>query len=117
MTMWDESAESEDDAALRRRPMRRRFMQFVVTLAIAALVLPGVLVTWTTQVRTAQYACQIATAYYAPGATGSDARFSLVPSSLLGWNCYAVMFDQTEMFVAHLGVIPGAPRLVPLTGS
>jgi hypothetical protein len=114
MTTWEES---EDDGTLGRRPIRRRFMQFVVALAIAALVLPGILVTWTTQVRTAQYACQIATAYYAPGATGSDARFSLIPQALMGWNCYAVMFDQTEMFVAHLGVIPGAPRLVPLTGS
>jgi hypothetical protein len=92
-------------------------MIIVVSVAIAALILPGILVTWTTQLRTAQYACDLATAYYAPGATSSSARFSLTPVSLAGWNCFAVMFDESEFFVAHLGVIPGAPRLVPLTGS
>jgi hypothetical protein len=117
MTQWEDSSEYDDESRSPRFQVRRRIMQFVVTLAIAALVLPGLLVTWTTQVRTAQYACQIATAYYAPGATGSDARFSLVPAPLAGWNCYAVMFDQSEFFVANLGVIPGAPRLRPLTGS
>ena len=116
MTVWDETVADEEP----ERPFRRgkkRFMQIVVTVAIAALVLPGILVTWSTQVRTAQYACEIATAYYAPGATDSSARFSFTPASLAGWNCYAVMFNDSEFFVAHLGVIPGAPRLVPLTGS
>lgn len=92
-------------------------MQIVVSIAIAALVLPGVLVTWTTQVRTANYACQIAVAYYAPGATSSQARFSLAEPTIAGWNCYAVMFNSQEFFVAHLGIVPGAPRLIPLTGS
>jgi len=92
-------------------------MRFVVVLAIAALVLPGVFVTWSTQVRTAQYACQIAVNYYAPGATSTKASFDLVADDLLGWNCYAVMFDGQEVFVAHLGLVPGAPRLVPFTGS
>ena len=96
---------------------RRNLMRFVVLLAIGALVLPGVIVTWTTQLRTANYACQIAVNYYAPGATSSRASFDLAPTDLLGWNCHAVMFDGQEFFVAHLGVVPGAPRLVPHTGS
>ena len=96
---------------------RRQVMRLVVLLAIAALVLPGVIVTWTTQVRTAQYACEIAVDYYAPGATASAASFQLRPAELVGWNCYAVMFDGQEVFVAHLGVVPGAPRLIPLTGT
>lgn len=96
---------------------RRQVMRFVVLLAIAALVLPGVIVTWSTQVRTADYACQIAVEYYAPGASGSRASFDLFPSELVGWNCHAVMFDGQEFFVAHLGVVPGAPRLIPLTGT
>jgi hypothetical protein len=117
MTMWEESPDDEPDEAPVGGRARRRFMQIVVTIAITALVLPGVLVTWVTQVRTAQYACEIATDYYAPGAGGSIARFSLTPISVAGWKCYAVLFDGTEFFVAHLGVIPGAPRLVPLTGT
>jgi hypothetical protein len=96
---------------------RRNLMRFVVLLAIGALVLPGIIITWSTQLRTAQYACQIAVNYYAPGATSSRASFDLLPTELLGWNCHAVMFDGQEFFVAHLGVVPGAPRLVPLTGS
>jgi allophanate hydrolase subunit 1 len=92
-------------------------MQLVVVVAVAALVLPSIIVTWSTQVRTANYACQLAVAYYAPGATGSKAAFSLADPQLAGWNCFAEMFDGSEYFVAHLGVIPGAPRLVPLTGS
>jgi hypothetical protein len=117
MTTWDESRPEDEPGAPLHSRVRRRFMQVVVSVAIAALVLPGILVTWSTQVRTAQYSCQIATAYYAPGATGSDARFIFQPTSLAGWNCFAIMFDQSEFFVAHLGLIPGAPRLVPLTGS
>jgi hypothetical protein len=116
MSAWEESAEDDQNAPpLHRR--RRRLMQVVVTVAIAALVLPSFLTTWSTQVSTAQYSCQIAVAYYAPGASGSTARFSLANPALAGWNCYAVMFDSSEFFVAHLGIIPGAPRLVPLTGS
>jgi hypothetical protein len=106
---------TEDDRPF--RPRRRIFMQIVVSVAIAALVLPSIIVTWTTQARTANYACEIAVAYYAPGATASQATFSLDNLALAGWNCYARMFDGQEFFVAHLGVIPGAPRLVPLTGS
>jgi hypothetical protein len=96
---------------------RRRLLQIVVSLAIIALVLPGVLITWVTQVQTAQYACQIAAAYYAPGAQRSKAAFELGNSDVLGWNCYVEIDGQDDFFIAHLGVIPGAPRLVPLTGS
>jgi hypothetical protein len=99
------------------KPYRRRLMQGVVIVAVAALVLPSLIVTWTTQVRTANYACQIAVAYYAPGATSSSAQFSVSDPALIGWNCYAEMFNGSEYFVAHLGIVPGAPRLVPLTGS
>lgn len=111
------SSEDFTEDARPFKPRRRRFMQFVVSVAIAALVLPSIIVTWTTQARTAHYSCQLAVSYYAPGATASHARFSLLNPAIPGWNCYAEMFDRTEFFVAHLGVIPGAPRLVPLTDT
>lgn len=117
MTTWEDSWEEEPSEPPVGGRARRRVMQIVVIIALTALVLPGVLVTWVTQTRTANYACEIATDYYAPGASGSVAKFSLTPLSVAGWKCYAVLFDGTEFFVAHLGVIPGAPRLVPLTGT
>tara|TARA_B110000483_G_scaffold222615_1_gene279738 strand:+ start:1992 stop:2339 length:348 start_codon:yes stop_codon:yes gene_type:complete len=96
---------------------RRNAMRVVVSVAILALVLPGVLITWVTQVQTATYACQVATAYYAPGALGSRTSFEWGNAALIGWNCYAEIPGQGDFFVAYLGVIPGAPRLVPLTGT
>jgi hypothetical protein len=98
-------------------PRRRQLMRVVVSMAILALVLPGVLITWATQLRTANYACQIAAAYYAPEAQSSTASFQVSDPALLGWNCYAQLRNGNDLFVGHLGVIPGAPRLVPLTGS
>jgi hypothetical protein len=92
-------------------------MRVFVIVAIMSLVLPGFVVTGVTQLNTAQYSCGIAVSYYAPGATSSKASFDLAPFALFGWNCYAVMFDGTEYFVAHLGIVPGAPRLIPLTGT
>jgi hypothetical protein len=115
---WKVNMSLDDDTDPPLYSQRRQTaLRFVVLLAIAALILPGLVITWSTQLRTAQYACEIAVAYYAPGATSSRASFDLFPAELVGWNCYAVMFDNQEYFVAHLGVIPGAPRLVPLTGS
>jgi len=98
-------------------PKRRRLMRIVVTVAIAAMVLPGVLMIWVTQTQTANYACQIAVAYYAPQAQGSSAKFLITNPEIIGWNCFADFADGSEFFVAHLGLIPGAPRLVPLTGT
>lgn len=112
-----EFSEADPEDSTPFRGTRKRVMQVVVAVAIAALVLPGFIVTYVTQVRTATYSCQIAVAYYAPGATGSSARFSLADPALPGWNCYAVMFNAQEFFVAHLGIVPGAPRLIPLTDS
>ena len=108
--------EEDSDRPLYSRK-RMTVMRAVVIVAILALVLPGLVVTWTTQVSTANYACQIAVEYYAPGATSHRASFEIAPAELFGWNCYAVMFDGQEYFVAHVGLIPGAPRLIPLTGS
>lgn len=116
MSTWEiDPLEDDDDPAPRTR--RAVVMRVAVLITILALVLPGILVTWSTQVRTAQYACQIAADYYAPGASQSEARFRITNPDLVGWNCYAVMFNGEEVFTAYLGLIPGAPRLVPLTGS
>ena len=116
MSIDNENFDDADDRPL-HSPARVLGMRIVVSLAIAGLVLPGILITWSTQARTAAYACGIAVAYYAPGASAAHARFQVMDPRLVGWNCYAEGFNSDETFVAHLGVIPGAPRLVPVSGS
>jgi hypothetical protein len=96
---------------------RARFLRLIGIIALASLVLPGVLVTWTTSRQAAKIACEIAVSYYAPAADASVARFELLPLDTLGWNCHAVMADGVTIKVASLGPIPGQPTLRPLTGS
>jgi hypothetical protein len=109
---WDD--EDEGPKAWERR---NRVLRIVGIIALVSLVLPGVLVTWTTSSRAAGVACEIAVTYYAPAAVTSQARFEMLPLNTLGWNCHAVMADGRTLRVASLGPIPGQPRLVPLTGS
>lgn len=96
---------------------RARFLRLIGIVALASLVLPGVLVTWTTSGQAAKIACEIAVGYYAPSAASAVARFELFPLDTLGWNCHAVMADGVTLKVASLGPIPGQPTLRPLTGS
>ena len=65
MSIDNENFDDPDDRPL-HSPARVLGMRIVVSLAIAGLVLPGILITWSTQARTAAYACEIAVAYYAP---------------------------------------------------
>lgn len=89
---------------------RRMVMRIVVLVGLLALVLPGILVTVLTADRTAQYSCAAYTAYYAPEAIGSQARFDLFGPSI-GWNCYAQFFGGGEVVIASLGLIPGGRPL------
>lgn len=106
-----------DDEPRRERPFRSRIITAAGLIAIMALVLPGVLVTWSTWKKTAEYACTLAVQYYAPSAEASEARFDVYPLRALGWSCYAVTSGGTETRVASLGPIPGAPELRPRSGS
>lgn len=109
---WDEEPDRPS-----RLDRRARVLKGVGIVALASLVLPGFLVTWTTSQRTAQAACSIAVDYYAPSAASSEARFSIFPVRTFGWVCDARMADGTTLPVAALGPIPGSPRLTPLTGT
>lgn len=97
------------------RPLRSRHlktvMRVVVIVALVGLLLPGVLVTITTATRTATVTCSIYTAYYAPEAVSYSARFELVSAAGVGWNCYAVQYDGSELLVRAMGIIPGGVRL------
>ena len=102
-----------------RSPHLATVMRVVVVLGLAALILPGILVTAGTANRTAVSTCAAYTAYYAPEAVNFSVRFELVSPSGVGWNCYAIAFGGDEILVRALGLIPGGPRLpsAPLEDS
>ena len=88
-----------------RGPRMRRMARVVVLLAVAALVLPGVLIGVSTATRTAEVACRIVTASEAPGAA-PEARWEWVGAEGPGWYCYARAFGGHEVQLRFLGFIP-----------
>lgn len=90
-----------------RSPHLRTAMRVIVVIGLLGLLLPGILVTVGTASRTATATCSIYTAYYAPEAVSSSARFELLSSAGTGWNCYAIEYGGTEVLLRSLGLIPG----------
>ena len=108
---WD-----DEPSGPSRMERKARVMKIVGIVAVVSMVLPGVLVTWTTSRATANAACGIAVAYYAPNAPRWQANFDFLPLRDIGWNCYAYTDDGFVLRVAHLGIIPGVPTLQPTIG-
>jgi hypothetical protein len=98
-----------------RSPRLVTVMRFVVVLGLVGLILPGIIITAGTAASTAKTACAVYTSHYAPEAVGSSARFELVSSSGVGWNCYAIQFGGDEVLVAVLGIIPSVAHFPPGT--
>ena len=94
-----------------RSPHLMTVMRVVVVLGLVGLILPGILVTAGTANRTAQRACAVYTAYYAPEAISFSTRFEVFSPAGIGWNCYAVPFAGDELLIASLGLIPGGARI------
>jgi hypothetical protein len=113
-----ELSDEWDDEPTGPSPLHRRtrVMKIVGIIALVSMVLPGVLVTWSTSRASANAACAIAVAYYAPAAQRWQASFDVLPSRNIGWNCYVYSDDGFVLRVAHLGIIPGVPTLRPTTG-
>ncbi len=117
MRHWDAMSDEEfhpelagydpDEGARERRPGAHRTMRIVVIVGVALLVVPGILYTADTQVRTAQAACDIVVPAVDSEAVGADARFELAGAAGPGWYCYAQHFDGSELLVRSLGLIPG----------
>jgi hypothetical protein len=83
----------------------------MVVLGLAGLLLPGVLVTVSTQLATAEAACRIVVGAQDPQAIRAVARFELAGAEGPGWYCYSVRFGGTEILLRSLGLIPGlSPR-------
>ena len=102
-----------------QRPLRSphlvTVMRVVVVVGLIGLLLPGILVTASTASATANRTCSIYAAYYAPEAVDFSARFELVSAAGMGWNCYAVEFGGEELLLRSMGIIPGGPRISPVT--
>lgn len=94
-----------------RSPHLMTAMRVIVVLGVLALILPGILVTAGTANRTAERACEVYVAFYAPHAVDHASRFELISPAGSGWNCYAIEFDGDEVLVRALGLIPGGARL------
>jgi hypothetical protein len=90
-------------------PHRRRMlraMRVVVILGVAALVLPGVLVTWQTAGRSAASSCAVMVKDQDSDAIGSVAAFDWFGVHGPQWYCSAVEFGGRERLLGSVGVIP-----------
>ncbi|GGF28200.1 hypothetical protein [Subtercola lobariae] len=109
------------------RPLRsvrmQRTIRIVVILGIVALVLPGILTTYSLARATAQAACA-ATVAALPASlmgtrVGSRVQFEVFGPGGLGWQCYTVgAYGGDRQPVAPLGLIPTYPSIqAPTDGS
>lgn len=100
----------------RERPTRSRrrvrLLRVFVVLGIAALVLPGILTTYSLAKSTAQAACAATVAGLSRTLTASSTRvqFEFFGPGGVGWQCYTVgAYGGDRMPVAPLGLIPSYP--------
>ncbi len=109
-------AVDDDDAGVPAWERRRRVIRWVALIALVGMLLPTAVGTYSIARATAEQSCRLAVDFYADERTGSRVAFELLTLDAVGWNCYAVT-SSGDVLVAALGLIPGAPRLVPRTLS
>ncbi|PJJ62150.1 hypothetical protein [Compostimonas suwonensis] len=97
------------------RPLRSHrvvvMMRVVVVLALVALVVPGILVTWGVAASTASNTCASNSAYYKPDSIAGRAAFEIMGPGGFGWQCYWIDGSEGAHFLMPLGIIPAAPVL------
>ncbi|SFR73654.1 hypothetical protein SAMN05428970_1583 [Agromyces sp. CF514] len=96
-----------------RRPGRQRAIRIAVLVALAGMVLPIVLSTFSVATSTARSTC----AAFAAAATGSttddvttEAPFELFAAGGPGWQCYVTAQNGDRRHLANFGMFPAAPR-------
>ena len=94
-----------------RSPHLQTVMRVIVVLALVGLILPGLIVTWTTAAATANRTCLEYARVYAPAAVATSTRFEMFGPEGPGWNCYVKEFGGTESLLRALGLIPGTAVL------
>jgi hypothetical protein len=115
LELRDDLADGSDDG-LSPRERRRRVMRWIALIALIGMLLPTALGTYSIARTTAEKSCRLAVDFYANGRTPSRVAFELLSPEAMGWTCYAAT-PSGDVLVALLGLIPGAPRLVPRTLS
>jgi len=91
------------------RQRRQKAMRILVLVAVAALIVPGILSTASLARSTAEHTCAVYVGRYQPRAVGSATHFDLFGPRGPGWDCYSVDTAGTETFLVLLGLIPSAP--------
>lgn len=91
------------------RQRRQRAMRILVVVAVAALVVPGVLSTASLAHSTAAHTCAIYVGRYQPRAVSPAVHFDVFGPRGPGWDCYSVDTAGNETFLILLGLIPSAP--------
>jgi hypothetical protein len=92
-----------------QRRRRQKAMRILVLVAVAALVIPGVLSTISLAHYTAEHTCAVYVQRYQPRAVGSATHFDVFGPRGPGWDCYSVDSAGNETFLVLLGFIPSAP--------
>jgi hypothetical protein len=102
--------ELADYEPFEQRPLRSKrttyLIRIVVIVAIGALVLPGVLTTYSFAESSANASCAIWVDHQEPTQHRAFARFEAFGPGFLGWECYAVTAEGTA-HVLSLGMLPG----------
>jgi hypothetical protein len=97
------------------RPLRSRrglmVMRVLVVIGLLALVLPGVITTFSVASETAREGCKLWVAYADPSSPGSNAVFEVFGGHGIGWQCYTRGAFGGDRFIASLGFIPGRPDI------
>jgi hypothetical protein len=92
------------------RPVRSRARQNVlrgvVLLAITALVLPGIITTWTFASQAATASCNVWAQYQVPEQHRTEVQFEVLGPGVIGWECYATTATG-ERHLTSLGLLPG----------
>jgi hypothetical protein len=88
-------------------------LRLIVLLAVLALVLPGVFTTVSVGTSNAWRACTYRSAVVDP-ALQATPRFEAFGPGGFGWECYAVDRFGEEHHIDSMGLIPVAPRGIPV---
>ncbi|GAA1837166.1 hypothetical protein [Agromyces salentinus] len=93
-----------------RRPRRQRVIRVFVVLALAGMVLPIVLSTFSVAATTARNTCSAFASAAIRGEVTTDAPLELFAAGGPGWQCYMVTENGDRRHLANFGFFPSAPR-------